>query len=331
MNERKGSFDREPTSFLGGNNLILTLGAFDGFHRGHQKLLDRARLLAQGVGEKWAVVTFSPHPQAVLSGAPHFFLFTEDERDLIARFLGVPNLVKIDFSRWLAELAPEDFMNYLAQKLDVSGIVVGDDFRYGQARSGDVEQLVDSCRRRHWRVAVLPQLYHGDQIVSSTLVRQKVSGGDVAGASELLGYPFFVSGVVIPGDRRGRSLGFPTANLSVPQGKILPDRGVYVSGVLVDGIWWPGALNVGYNPTFEGRRSIRFEVHLPGFEGDLYGRNLFVFILARIREEMRFERAEDLIAQMTQDVSTASSTWRRNGKEMEGAFNRWHQILMKHT
>ena len=310
--------------------MILTLGAFDGFHRGHQKLLERASSLARDETD-WAVVTFSPHPQSVLSASPRLSLFTESERDLIARFLKVPNLITIDFTRWLAELAPEAFMDFLAKNVDVTGIVVGDDFRYGQARKGGVEELVESCRRRKWQVAVLPQLVINGEPVSSSLLRQRVSGGDVAGASELLGYPFFATGVVIPGDRRGRTLGFPTANLSLPQSKIFPGRGVYAAATLIEGAWRPGALNVGFNPTFEGRRSIRFEIHLPDFDGDLYGQSLPVLVLSRLREEMRFGSPEELVVQMRRDVSQVLEFWKRYDREAEEPLQCWAQLFSRYA
>lgn len=309
--------------------MILTLGAFDGFHRGHQKLMDRARLLAQGSGDSWAVLTFSPHPQAVLSPSPRSFLFTEQERDLITAYLGIPNLIKINFSRWFAELSPEAFLDYLGTNFPVTGLVVGDDFRYGQARKGDVEQLKESCLRRHWKIAVLPQLIREDQVISSTAIRQRVAGGDVAGAERFLAYPFFVAAVVVPGDRRGRALGFPTANFSIPQGKLLPERGVYRAFARVDGNWRPGALNVGYNPTFEGCRSLRFELHLPGYAGDLYGRCLPVFIVKRLREEMRFERIEELKEQMKSDVSAVCEGWPGDQQSRRDLLLRWEKIIDK--
>lgn len=310
--------------------MILTLGAFDGFHRGHQKLLEKAASLA-GDEAMWAVVTFSPHPQMVLSPSPRPALFSESERDLIARFLRIPNLIKIDFTRWLAELAPEAFMDFLAKNIDVTGIVVGDDFRYGQSRKGDVAQLAESCRRRRWHVAVLPQLVLDGQSVSSTLLRRKIAGGDVVAASELLGYPFFAVGVVVPGDRRGRTLGFPTANLSLPQGKIFPERGVYATAALVGEEWRPGALNVGFNPTFEGRRSLRFEVHFPGFDGDLYGQSLPVFVLKRLREEMRFGCPEELAAQMGRDVGKVLEVWERYRPTALEPLQRWKNLLLMYV
>lgn len=290
--------------------MIISIGAFDGFHRGHQKLFEVAREMAHQGGTSWGVVTFSPHPQKLFAPSSFMSLFSESERDVLSRYLAIPELRKLNFGRWLAESSPADFLDYLARSLPIEGIVVGEDFRFGRGRQGDRCFLSRECERRGWQFHFEPPLLEGDLRISSSTVRSFVTSGDVHRAKVFLGYPFWVQGIVVRGDQRGRRLGFPTANVSVPAGKVIPERGVYAAAVMARGKWWAGALNVGYNPTFEGCRAIRFEVHLLGFQGNLYDEQLCVFILERLRPEHRFDRFEALQEQLALDVETTRRVWK---------------------
>lgn len=292
--------------------MIISIGAFDGFHRGHQKLFDVAREMARQGGTSWGVVTFSPHPQKLLAPSAFSSLFSESERDILSRYLGIPELRKLSFDRWLAELSPADFLDYLSRNVPIDGIVVGEDFHFGRGRQGDHLFLSRECKRRGWQFHFETPLLEGGLRVSSSNIRSFITSGDVHRAEVFLGYPFWVQGIVVGGDQRGRKLGFPTANVSIPAGKVIPERGVYAAGVIARGKWWPGALNVGYNPTFEGHRAIRFEVHLLGFEGNLYDEQIEVFLLDRIRPEHRFDRREALQEQLALDVAATRGVWKRH-------------------
>ncbi len=291
--------------------MIISIGAFDGFHRGHQKLFEMARRLACQRGTDWGVVSFSPHPQKLLSPSSFVSLFSETERGVLSHYLKIPFFRRLSFDRRLAELSPTEFLDYLADVVSIEGIVVGEDFRFGQGRRGGRSFLEEECRRRGWSLHIESPLREAGQVVSSSSIRSFIESGHVRRAADFLGYPFWGQGVVVEGDRRGRKLGFPTANISVPAGKIIPGRGVYAVGVVARCKWWGGALNVGFNPTFKGQRAIRFEVHLFGFKGDLYGEQLSVFLLERLRSEKRFEGFEALKDQMARDVDKARVLWDR--------------------
>ncbi|EFQ23797.1 riboflavin biosynthesis protein RibF [Aminomonas paucivorans DSM 12260] len=284
--------------------MILALGSFDGFHRGHQLLLQGARKRAAEKKTPWGVLTFSCHPQSVLQGHPYPLLFLEKERQLLAAYWGIPRFLVIPFDRALAELSPEGFLDYLDRRFSPTGLVVGENFRFGKGRGGTPEILRRLCDARHWSLDVIPSLYWQDRPISSSQIRESVRSGRLEEAAACLGHPFLVQGTVTRGDQRGRELGFPTANLALKPEKIVPDRGVYGACVWAEGAWWTGALNVGFNPTFDGIRGLRFEVHLLGASLDLYGKPLWVFPLRKVREELRFPDRGSLIRQMEKDVET---------------------------
>jgi len=294
--------------------MIVVLGAFDGFHKGHQALFDAASKMALRLEDSWGVVTFSPHPQAVLSSDGFTFLFTEREREILARFFGIPELVRIQFTRKLAEMEPEDFVCFLEERFFIRGLVVGEDFRFGRLRKGNASMLKELAHVRGWQTSIVPQVsFDGDKI-SSSKIRVLVSLGDVRTAGNMLGYPFFLNGSVSHGEGRGRSLGFPTANIVPCTGKILPDRGVYAGAAAVEGEIFPAAINIGFNPTFEGIRSLRVEAHIVGFKGDIYNKKITIFFLEKIRQESKFLKVEELVEQIKKDVKATTDYWKREKK-----------------
>jgi riboflavin kinase/FMN adenylyltransferase len=307
--------------------VILTLGAFDGFHRGHRLLLEEARGRAEEQRLDWGVATFTNHPQAVLTGKSFRTLFTSRERSLLARRLSVPELIEIPFTRAFADLSPAAFLDYLEARWPIHGLVVGENFRFGRARIGDPVLLHRECESRGWSLGVLPPLLLGGTPVSSTRIRECLAVGDMERVRELLGHPFFVMAPVVSGDRRGRTIGFPTANLSLRPEKVTPERGVYAAWAWTPLGTRPAAVNVGFNPTFQGMRSLRFEVHLLDFEGDLYGRDVAVLLLNRVRQEVRFDGARELCLQMERDVrevrEKVEEALRAEGKR----FARWERLL----
>ena len=288
--------------------ITLTIGAFDGFHRGHARLLEETRELA--AGGAWGVVTFHPHP-GVLLGSLSATLFTLRERDLIRRLLGVPALLTLRFDEEVRDLSPGDFWRRLKRTferggLGVGGLVMGGDFRFGRGAEGTAADLAALCRDDGLPAKIVDLLEHGGVRYSSTEARRDILSGDVRRAAEVLGYPWFLWSRVVRGNRRGRTMGFPTANLDLSGtdgGRTLPAPGVYAVALTIDGRWHAGALSVGDNPTFGDVHETRAEVFVLDFSGDLYGADLPVLLLDRLRPMTCFPDAGALAAQIERDVS----------------------------
>jgi len=268
----------------------VAIGTFDGVHLGHQAVIDDAD----------TVLTFDPHPLEVLHPAalPKLIMPFSVKRDVIEG-LGVRELVVIPFDAEFAKRSAEDFIEHvLVEKLTAERVSVGENFRFGAKAKGDPAML---GRHPEFETHVVPLVEVDGETVSSTRIRALVAAGDMVGARHCLGAPFMVEGEVVHGDQRGRELGFPTANL-VPDDRLaIPGHGVYAA--FANGV--PAAVNVGIRPTFETGRGVLIETYLIDHEEDLYGKTLRVAFVERLRGEKRFPDAEQLIAQMREDVEDA--------------------------
>jgi len=289
-----------------GRHAAVAVGNFDGVHRGHQALVRAAVASARAAGGAAVVLTFDPHPAAVLRGqeapAP---LTTLAQKEELAAALGIDRLVALEFDAAVAALAPDAFArDVLAGALGAHHVVVGESFRFGRDRSGDARGLEVLGSWLSFSVEVVPQVLHAGRPVSSSRVREALAAGDVREAEALLGRPYALDAQVVRGDGRGRGLGFPTANLaSEPQ--LLPERGVYAGRCrLASGEAWPAVVNVGERPTFGGT-GVVVEAHLIGFAGDLYGARVRLDFHERLRAEMRFETPAALVARIHEDVREA--------------------------
>lgn len=283
--------------------IVIGLGNFDGVHLGHQKLISEIRLLSKEIGGTPAVLTFHPHPLAVLApdSCPPMILSQEAKQRLLEK-LGVAVLLLVPFDLEFARLAPDDFMHLvLNEGLGVSGVVVGYNFTFGYRGQGTPELLEEQSARHNYRIKVVAPVVVDGQVVSSTLLRELISQGKVTEAAKFLGYYPFVEGPVVTGARRGGGLGFPTANLDLNKKLLVPANGVYAVQVHVDGETYLGVANIGVKPTFQGQiRNI--EVHLLDFYQDLYGKNIRVKFTRRLRGERRFNTTSDLVKQIEQDI-----------------------------
>ncbi len=268
----------------------VAIGTFDGVHRGHQAVIKGAD----------TVLTFDPHPLEILHPAalPKLIMPFGVKRDVIEG-LGVSELVVIPFDREFASRSAEEFIeDVLIAKLGAEQVSVGENFRFGAKAKGDPEML---AARGEFETRVVPLVEMDGETISSTRIRALVAAGDMEGARHCLGAPFMVEGEVVSGDQRGRELGFPTANL-VPDDRLaIPGHGVYAA--FANGV--PAAVNVGVRPTFETGRGVLIETYLIDYEGDLYGTELRVAFVERLRGEKRFASVEELIAQMRADVEDA--------------------------
>lgn len=268
--------------------MLITIGAFDGFHKGHAELLRKCRENAKG--NDWGVVTFYPHPSVFMGRIKP--LFTLREKKLIQKMLKIPEMLILKFDLNLMSLTPREFWDFLKSKIEIDGVVVGSDFHFGRNREGDAELL----RKFAGKVIIVNKSGY-----SSTVVRQLVANGQVSKAREILGYPFFMMGKVIHGDERGRTMKVPTANLEFSANRIVPAPGVYTGAVLVRGQWHCGAVSVGNNPTFN-LDGTRIEIHLLDFEGEIYGEEIVVMFLERLRDIRKFSGKDELVDQIMKDI-----------------------------
>jgi riboflavin kinase/FMN adenylyltransferase len=287
---------------------VVTLGNFDGAHLGHQAIIRGAVARARDVGARCVALTFEPHPMAVLAPdrAPPM-IQTLHDRLASLRDLGVDVTVLQRFTLDFAGLDPEAFVrDFLLRHIEVVHVVVGYNVSFGRGRAGSAETLRTLGGRLGFGVDVVGPVAtpgNGEQ-VSSTRLRELIQAGDMPGARRLLGRPYALRGRVVVGDRRGRTLGFPTANLHLRRGLLLPPDGVYAVGAEVDGRAHAGVLNVGVRPTFGGRRHT-VEAHLLDFAGDLYRQWLVVKVIERLRGETTFSGPEALRAAIAADVARA--------------------------
>jgi riboflavin kinase/FMN adenylyltransferase len=287
----------------------VTIGAYDGVHIGHRLVIDRVRRVAAEQHLASAVVTFDQHPAYVVrpESAPPVLTDLEQKLELLGD-TGVDYVLVVHFDRARSQESAEDFVReVLIGCLDTRAVVVGHDFHFGHGRGGNVPLLQDMGAELGFDVTGLRLFAEGPggEPVSSTRIRASLAAGAVGEAAVLLGRPHQVRGVVTPGDRRGRTLGFPTANVAVPANVALPADGVYAGWYLrPDGLRRPAALSVGRRPTFYQQADLSLlEAYLLDFDGDLYGEAARVEFVARIREQVRFASSEALVEQMDRDVA----------------------------
>ncbi len=288
-------------------NAIVIIGNFDGLHLGHQALTQVAHAWAQEQHLPLSLLTFSPHPQHFFQhDLPQHALLNSTQRDRQLAVLGIQHLLIQDFNSELAALSAHDFVQQiLVQQLQVAGVVVGENFRYGHKRSGDILTLQQAAHEFGFGVLVAPSAKTTDGLVySSSRIRAALQNGNVEAAQELLGQPFEIAANVQHGDGRAKNLGYPTANLDLGNYQ-RPRYGVYAVQVLIKDQWVPAIANIGVRPTFAGPPREWLEVHIPNFSGDLYGQMLRVLFRRFIRPEQKFDGVEALKQQIAADIIKA--------------------------
>jgi riboflavin kinase/FMN adenylyltransferase len=287
---------------------VVTIGNFDGVHRGHQVLVQRATTEAARRGARCIAVTFDPHPAAVLRpDAVPPALQSLEERVALLRGLGCDDAEVVTFDAGLAAMSPERFVEaLLVQQLEADVVVVGENFRFGQHAAGDVTRLRELGERFGFTVVPVGLVELGDRPVSSSALRALLATGDVEAVAVGLGRTFSLTGEIVPGDGRGRTIGIPTANVKIGPERALPADGVYACWATKDGRSDPAVVNVGWRPTFDGTaRTV--EAHLIVEDSpDLYGHRVTLAFVARIRGEERFTDAQALVARIRLDVAAAT-------------------------
>jgi riboflavin kinase/FMN adenylyltransferase len=291
-----------PLEWEVGVDTAVTIGVFDGVHVGHRQVIADLITQAASSGLTPAVVTFDPHPLSILAPerAPKM-LTSVDQRIDQFRQLGIEIAGVLDFPDIRQLLASQFCEEVLFHALRAKRVVVGADFRFGRDRGGDAALLAAQGERLGFEVSVVDLFGYRDVVVSSTRIRQLLSDGRVEEAAALLGRPYELAGHVVEGERRGGSIGFPTANIGITPDRQLPGRGVYAGRASVGGVVHLAAINVGTRPTFDGRGTT-IEAYLLDYSGDLYGQFLAIEFLARLRDEVRFDGVEALTRQIRLDV-----------------------------
>jgi len=293
-------------------NAWLTIGVFDGVHRGHRAILRRLTEAAHAQGAPAAALTFHPHPAQVLSGREIKCLTTPQERAALLGSLGVDVVITQPFDKELAAISARDFMLRLRERLGLRRLLIGYDFALGKGREGNAARLSELGAELNYEVEVIPALSEASGVISSTAIRALISGGNVSAAASLLGYPYTLSGEVIHGEGRGKKINIPTANIAYPPGKAIPTNGIYATWAQVGGRRIMAATNIGFNPTFTPQRNIpSLEAHLLDFDGEIYGQEVKVEFIARLRDELKFNSVEELLKQIWDDIAKTREILKR--------------------
>jgi riboflavin kinase/FMN adenylyltransferase len=281
----------------------LTIGVFDGVHRGHQHLIRQWVARAEQAQLRTVVLTFFPHPDAVIRGVnERYYLTSPDQKAALVGELGVDLVITHPFDESVRQTPAADFVDQLRAHLDLRSVWITRDFALGYQREGTFDFLVAQGAHKGFEVVAVELLTAQDQVISSSAIRTALAAGEITTVTEALGRPYTLEGVVIKGDQRGRTIGFPTANLDLWSQQAIPTNGVYAGiAELPDGSKYAGVTNIGQRPTFNGVGS-RVEVHLLDFDGDLYGQTLKFSFVARLRSEQKFNGIEGLVTQIRADV-----------------------------
>ncbi len=297
------------TEFKINENTAVAIGKFDGFHRGHQKLLGRLKEQKDN-GLASVVFTFVPSPAAFFAGHPLKDLTTVEEKRNIFERAGVDYLIEYPFCRQTADMEPIDYIkNVLVGRLNAKCIVAGDDVSFGRHGAGDCGLLREKASKYGYRVIVIDKVLYMEREVSSTYVREEVGNGNMELVDKLLGTPYHIGGEIVHGRRLGRMIGMPTVNLIPSPRKLLPPKGVYFSYVRffdgqLSGIKYPSITNIGTKPTVDEHEVMGVETYIYDFNKDVYGKSMEVFLLKFVRPEMRFNGIEELKSRMAYDIAS---------------------------
>lgn len=289
---------------------IIALGFFDGVHLGHQALLRACTALAKQQNMTPAAITFETHPQAFFTATPPAQINTSADRDALLRQFGMAEIIRLPVNEKVMSTPWQAFLEDLIAQ-GAAGFVCGNDFRFGHKGAGDAARLQAFCREKDLPCTIVPEQQLGGIRISSTHIRSLLECGDMAQAAQFLGHPHILTGEVISGRRLGRTLGIPTANLSLPEALIVPKFGVYACLACFEGKKLPAVANIGNRPTVGGHR-ITVEPWILDFDGDLYGKEITLEFYAFIRPEQKFPTLEDLKAQIQRDAEAAKEALRRN-------------------
>jgi riboflavin kinase/FMN adenylyltransferase len=282
----------------------LTIGSFDGVHRGHQKIIQGLVSDAKAAGIPAVALTFFPHPSAVFRGRkPFFYITSPEEKAALLGNLGVDYVITQRFDLELARIRASSYLDLLQEQLNFHHLWVGEDFAFGYQREGDRDFLERASAERGFHLRIVTPVRVDGEVVSSTRIRNALRAGEIGLATAYLGRHFTITGEVVAGSDRGKRLGFPTANLRIQVGRAYPGPGVYVCLAEVAGQRWKAVTNIGVRPTFEeSQGATTMETHLLDFDDDLYHQEVELTFIERLREEKRFSNPEALVSQIKKDI-----------------------------
>jgi len=287
-------------------NSWLTVGVFDGVHRGHQQIIKKLTAGAHASDAPAVVLTFDPHPASVLSGHEIKCLTLPDERADLFEKLGVDVVITERFTRELSAVTAYDFMSRLTRQLGLRHLLIGYDFAMGKGREGNAARLTEIGLELGYAVEVVPALSDESGVISSTEIRKLVEVGNVAEAARLLARPYSLHGPVVHGDGRGKRINVPTANIAYSREKMIPAKGIYACWAYLNDGKYQAAINIGINPTFTPDKQIpNVEAHLLDFHRDIYGEDLRLEFVERLRDELKFDSVDVLVEQIWKDVEVA--------------------------
>ncbi|MDD3899109.1 MAG: bifunctional riboflavin kinase/FAD synthetase [Syntrophomonadaceae bacterium] len=291
----------------GAEPIYLALGNFDGLHKGHQKLINEAVTAARNGNGIAAAFVFEPHPTKVLfpERAPKLLVTAQHKAELMEK-LGLNLLIYNSFTLAISKCTPEEFVqNILINKLNIKQAFVGFNYTFGHRGVGTPELLRELGKKHGFEVKIIPPVEVNGQVVSSSLIRKALDAGDIKQARAMLGYDPMLEGQVIEGERRGRTIGFPTANLAVSSELNVPGKGVYAARAQIRDRIFQAVVNIGSKPTFHEEYPISIEAHLIDFDDDIYGEEMRLYFIDKIRDERRFNNVEELVGQITRDRDRA--------------------------
>jgi len=287
-------------------NAVITIGTFDGVHMGHRQVIDKLKSEAKIVNGETVIITFHPHPRKVVSSAilGIRLINTLDEKIELLEQLGIDHLVIVPFTDAFANQPSEDYLKYfLVEKFKPHTIIIGYDHRFGRDRAGDYRLLENKAAEFNYQLKEIPKHVIENISISSTKIREAILHNDIGTAEKLLGYEFFFTGVVIHGDKLGRKLDYPTANLKIiDEEKIIPGNGIYAVYAQIDTALtrMKGMMSIGFRPTVDGKKRV-IEVNIFDFDKEIYGQQLKVYIKKYLRQEVKFDNLKDLVKQMDND------------------------------
>ncbi len=287
---------------------VITIGTFDGIHKGHQKVLQQLLEIKTTHTLKSIVFTFYPHPRKIIpitTAQSHIQTLTsKNEKTELLKQYNIDYLIFCPFNEKFANILPEDFVKYLVSALNAKYIIIGYDHKFGKNREGSVETFLKLSKELNFQVIQIPAQTIQEINISSTKIRESLLLGNIQQANELLGYNYFITGTVVRGKQLGKTIGIPTANICLKDNdKLIPQKGVYNVQVEVDGKTYKGALNIGTNPTTDSDDKLKIEVHIIDFNKEIYDNDIKISFLNKIRDEQKFHSIQEMINQIQKDIS----------------------------